>query len=60
VSLGVAAYPDDAERGIELLEKADQAMYQAKIAGKDRIVLYSPDTPVLSISNRPNSFIQGS
>jgi len=60
VSLGVAAYPDDAERGIELLEKADQAMYQAKIAGKDRVVLYSPDTPVLSISNRPNSFIQGS
>lgn len=49
VSLGVAAYPDDAERGMELLEKADQAMYQAKIAGKDRIALYSPDTPVISV-----------
>ena len=30
LSLGVATYPTDSETGLELLEKADQALYKAK------------------------------
>jgi len=37
VSIGLAEY-DDGKGVLELLEKADQALYQAKHQGKDRIV----------------------
>lgn len=36
-SLGVAAYPEDALSGSELVEAADQALYRAKRAGKNRV-----------------------
>jgi diguanylate cyclase (GGDEF)-like protein len=38
VSMGVAARPEDAEGPEELLSQADQAMYAAKQAGRDRVV----------------------
>jgi len=38
VSLGVAVFPDDAKSGLELLRRADQRLYQAKGAGKNRVV----------------------
>jgi diguanylate cyclase (GGDEF)-like protein len=34
-SIGIAMFPDDAERGAPLLEKADQAMYAVKRSGKN-------------------------
>jgi diguanylate cyclase (GGDEF)-like protein len=37
ISLGVAAYPDDARSVKELVVKADQALYQAKHLGKNRV-----------------------
>ena len=37
VSIGVAGFPDDAERREELLDKADAAMYLAKRLGRDRV-----------------------
>ena len=37
VSLGVAAYPEDARSASDLVEAADQALYRAKRAGKNRI-----------------------
>ncbi|HEY9724792.1 MAG TPA: GGDEF domain-containing protein [Oscillatoriaceae cyanobacterium] len=36
-SVGVASYPDDARNVSALLQAADQAMYQAKHAGRNRI-----------------------
>ncbi|MCL4425274.1 MAG: sensor domain-containing diguanylate cyclase [Firmicutes bacterium] len=39
ISLGVAAYPDDAQTREELVEKADQALYQAKTKGRNRVSL---------------------
>lgn len=40
ISIGVAAYPDDAPRGPALVECADQALYQAKHEGRNRVVAY--------------------
>lgn len=40
ISLGVASYPQDAQNAKELLIKADQALYQAKRQGRNRVVSY--------------------
>ncbi len=37
VSIGVAAFPGDAEREEALVSRADQALYAAKHAGRDRV-----------------------
>ena len=37
VSIGVAAYPDDATKTEELLTAADQALYKAKQEGRNRV-----------------------
>jgi diguanylate cyclase (GGDEF)-like protein len=37
VSVGVASYPEDAEDGKSLISKADQALYSAKAAGKNKV-----------------------
>lgn len=39
MSVGVAVYPDHATSLIELIRLADQAMYQSKQAGKNRVTL---------------------
>ena len=41
-SIGVALYPDDEEDAETLLRHADQAMYVAKAAGKNRYHLFDP------------------
>ncbi len=40
-SIGVAAYPDDADTAENLLDKADQALYSAKRMGKNRLATAS-------------------
>lgn len=40
VSLGVATFPGDASSPGELVDKADQALYRAKMSGRNRYVLY--------------------
>ncbi|WP_438444225.1 EAL domain-containing protein [Gorillibacterium sp. sgz5001074] len=42
VSIGVARYPEDGRTAEELLKKADMAMYNAKSAGRGRVVEYHP------------------
>ena len=41
VSVGLATCPDDAEELMSLLELADRALYQAKEAGRNRVVAYA-------------------
>ena len=43
MSIGVASYPDDADRREDLLDKADQAMYLAKRQGRDRVAAFVDD-----------------
>jgi diguanylate cyclase len=45
VSLGVAAFPDHAEESEKLLRCADEALYLAKQAGRNRVVAYTSDQP---------------
>ena len=45
ISVGVAVYPEDAARGAELIECADQALYQAKHKGRNRVVVYEYKDP---------------
>jgi diguanylate cyclase (GGDEF)-like protein len=40
-SLGIALYPMHALSGEEIISRADNAMYQAKMSGKNRWVVYS-------------------
>ncbi len=39
VTLGVASYPDDAKTRDTLIGKADKAMYEGKLSGRDKVVL---------------------
>ena len=40
ISIGVAAFPDDATDTIQLVELADSALYRAKRSGRNRICAY--------------------
>ena len=41
VSIGIAVYPDDADKVESLMAKADASMYQAKLHGKNQYAFYS-------------------
>lgn len=41
MSAGVSCYPRDGNNTVDLVQKADQAMYKAKKAGKNRVYYYS-------------------
>jgi diguanylate cyclase (GGDEF)-like protein/PAS domain S-box-containing protein len=42
-SLGYCRYPEDGVEALELLRHADQAMYEAKRRGRNRVVAYRPE-----------------
>jgi diguanylate cyclase (GGDEF)-like protein len=46
ISIGVAAYPDDATDPIQLVELADSALYRAKRSGRNRICAYRPSMAI--------------
>jgi diguanylate cyclase (GGDEF)-like protein len=50
ISVGVAAYPDDAKDPIHLIELADSALYRAKRNGRNQICAYRPS---LAATERP-------
>ena len=41
VSIGIASYPNDAKRLPLLIERADEALYQAKQSGRNKVCVYS-------------------
>lgn len=43
VSIGVASFPDQAADERSLIERSDQALYQAKAQGRDRVCLYGEE-----------------
>ncbi len=40
VSIGVASFPDQASDKRNLIERSDQALYQAKAGGRDKVYIY--------------------
>jgi len=42
ISVGVASFPTDASDPIQLVEKADSALYRAKRSGRNRVCAYQP------------------
>jgi diguanylate cyclase (GGDEF)-like protein len=49
ISIGVAAYPDDATDPIHLVELADSALYRAKRGGRNRTCAYRPSLAVTEV-----------
>jgi diguanylate cyclase (GGDEF)-like protein len=43
ISLGVATFPDDAQDAMELIDRADQALYQAKRQGRNLALAAQPE-----------------
>lgn len=52
ISLGVASFPEDGKTALELVQKADQALFRAKMSGRNRICVYDAEV------DRPDSFHQ--
>jgi diguanylate cyclase (GGDEF)-like protein len=41
ISIGISIFPNDTENADELIKYADQAMYHAKLLGKNRYSLFA-------------------
>src|SRR6266536_1173740 len=53
ISIGVAAFPDDAKDPIELVDLADSALYRAKRNGRNRICAHRPSLAATEKPLRP-------
>ncbi len=43
VSIGIAGFPEHAQRLDDLMSKADRALYHSKAAGRNSVSMYAPD-----------------
>ncbi len=53
VSIGIATFPAHAATAPDLIARADDAMYQAKQAGKDQLAVFGVRTPTTRADGRP-------
>ena len=42
ISIGIASFPGDSLKALDLVQKADQALYRAKKSGRNRTCVYDP------------------
>jgi len=43
ISLGIATFPDDGASALEIVQKADQALFRAKLSGRNRTCVFDPE-----------------
>lgn len=55
ISVGVAAFPEDAHDPIQLVEMADSALYRAKRSGRNRVCSYRPPVSTEVVRLRPRA-----
>lgn len=51
-SAGISSFPEDGDTMFELLQKADRAMYQSKITGKNKVIPWTDELEYLEIDER--------
>ncbi len=51
ISLGLASFPGDGDSALDLVQKADQALYRAKKMGRNRTCVYNPSLDVIEESD---------
>lgn len=51
-SIGITLYPEHGENPKTLIQHADTAMYQAKLQGKNKYVIYTPDMHVSDCTHK--------
>ena len=42
ISIGIASFPSDGSTALELVQRADQSLYRAKLSGRNRTCVYDP------------------
>jgi len=52
ISLGVACFPEDGRNALDVIQLSDQALYRAKLSGRNQTCVYDPNV------DRPDSFHQ--
>ncbi|MFP5261443.1 MAG: diguanylate cyclase [Blastocatellia bacterium] len=50
ISLGVSSFPEDGKEALDLVQKADQALFRAKLSGRNKTCVYDPEV------DKPDSF----
>jgi predicted signal transduction protein with EAL and GGDEF domain len=48
--MGVASFPEDGASALEIVQKADQALFRAKLSGRNQTCVYDPAI------DKPDSF----
>ena len=59
ISVGLAAYPEDGARENELIRRMNEALYRAKVSGRDRICLARAEKMVTKTSHYGQGQLEG-
>lgn len=59
VSIGVAAFPDDGNRAQEIVRKANEALYRAKVSGRNKVCLAREEKMVTKTSHYAVGQLEG-
>ena len=57
ISIGVAAFPEDATDPIQLVELADSALYRAKRSGRNQVCTYQPSSRHTGVPTSQTRFV---
>jgi diguanylate cyclase (GGDEF)-like protein len=59
VSVGLAAYPDDGAKDVDVVRKANEAVYRAKVSGRNRVCLAREEKMVTKTSHYTQGQLEG-